>query len=70
MAQVGETIATGAPATCDECGVTPKLGVYSSAAGFYIGTHCKNCGPYSRESGYYVTREKAQEALKSGNYSR
>jgi len=64
-----ETIARGADATCSDCGVTPTLGVYSSQAGFYIGTYC-DCGPYSRESGYYKTQEEAEAALKKGDFER
>jgi hypothetical protein len=58
----GETIRSGADPTCDECGVTVKLQVCQSAAGYYIGTMC-DCGPYSRESDYYSTHEAAQLAL-------
>jgi len=65
----GETIATGAPATCEDCGVAVTLEVQISAAGFYVGTWCE-CGPYSRESGYYPTREKAEVALISGEFGR
>jgi hypothetical protein len=65
----GETISTGAPATCEDCGVTPELKVHKSPAGFYIGTYC-NCGPYSRESGYYMTREEAEKALEKGGFER
>lgn len=61
----GETIMSGAPSTCPDCGVTPELDVHRSAAGYYIGTFC-GCGPYSRESDYYPTREAAEAALKSG----
>lgn len=67
----GETILTGAPETCSDCHITPKLSVYSSpgGAGYYIGTYCE-CGPYSRESDYFKTRELAEKALaewKQGN---
>ena len=65
----GETIASGAPPRCEECGTMPKLDVYLSGAGFYIGTYCQ-CGPYTRESGYYRTRELAQAAFVSGAYGR
>lgn len=62
----GETIATGAADKCKDCGHELVLGVQKSAAGFYLGTWC-GCGPYSRESGYYATREEAEEALKTAN---
>jgi hypothetical protein len=59
----GETIANGASKTCTECQVTLFLKVCQSAAGYYVGTQC-NCGPYSRESGYFGSREDAELALK------
>jgi hypothetical protein len=65
----GETIASGANPTCGECQRTPELKVYESGAGFYIGTYCA-CGPYSRESGYYPSREAAYDALISGDFGR
>ena len=65
----GETIASGAPPRCEDCDTMPKLAVYLSGAGFYIGTYCQ-CGPYTRESGYYRTRELAQAAFDSGAYGR
>jgi hypothetical protein len=40
----GETIASGAPPRCEDCATMPKLDVYRSAAGLYIGTYC-HCGP-------------------------
>jgi hypothetical protein len=49
MALRGETIYSGAPGTCEDCGVELVPGVHRSAAGFYIGTWC-DCGPYSRAS--------------------
>lgn len=61
----GETIRTGAPATCPTCNITPDFLVYSSNAGYYIGTYC-NCGPYTRESNYYTTPQEAEGALESG----
>ena len=54
---------------CEECGKTLIPQVLHSGAGYYIGTWC-NCGPYSRESGYYGTRIEAQEALNSGLFGR
>jgi len=69
----GETIATGAPTKCGDCGHALKLEVIHSNAGcyigteYYIGTECY-CGPYSRESGYYRTHKQAERALVSGEY--
>lgn len=63
MALPGETLSLGAPMTCPDCGQdVSTLRVLQSAAGYYIGTHCA-CGPYSRESGYYKTRELAANDL-------
>ncbi len=69
MTPPGETIGEGAPPHCDDCGRMPKLDVYRSGAGYYIGTYC-SCGPYSRESGYYRTPELAQADLDTGAYGR
>mgnify|MGYP006936247466 CR=1 FL=1 len=63
MAMYGETIHLGAPRTCKECGTVLEEEVLKSGGGYYIGTRCK-CGPYSRESRYYRTREEADWALK------
>jgi len=67
----GETIKSGAAKVCDECNVEvlTRLGVQRSGAGYYVGTTCE-CGPYSRESGYYRTGAEAAEALASGSYGR
>lgn len=65
----GETLETGAPHVCGDCRTAPVLGVWQSAAGYYVGTRC-SCGPYTRESGYYASEESAREALASGDYSR
>lgn len=65
----GETIATGAPSVCPDCKHAMELQVLRSAAGHYIGTQCF-CGPYSRESGYFPSREKAQVALDKGIFTR
>ena len=65
----GETIASGAPSVCPDCRTHLKDEVLRSAAGFYIGTRCE-CGPYSRESGYYETSESAGIALEHGIYRR
>ena len=65
----GETIASGAAETCEDCSITPALDVYHSGGGYYVGTYC-NCGPYSRESDYYPTYEHAVAALNSGEFGR
>lgn len=66
----GETLKSGASATCEDCVVTVYPCVMQSQAGYFIGTKC-NCGPcYTRESGYYATREDATEAFMSDTYGR
>lgn len=62
----GETISTGAAKTCKDCKETPEFKVYASpgGAGYYIGTYCR-CGPYSRESDYFKSRDAADAALAS-----
>jgi len=39
------------------------LEVLESAAGYYLGYCCDQCGPYSRETGYYIYEEEAQADL-------
>lgn len=60
MALPGETGHIGK--SCPDCKQPLYLEILQSGAGFYIGTRC-DCGPYSRESGYYPSREAAQKAL-------
>ncbi len=55
--------------SCPDCKIVLRLEVLFSAAGFYIGTRCE-CGPYSRESGYYFTETDAALALSSGQFGR
>lgn len=62
MVMNGETIRNGAPSVCPECATELALEVHLSGGGYYVGTWCQ-CGPYSRESEYYSTREQAQSAL-------
>ncbi len=62
---VGDTVTT-----CMDCGRELKLGVLRSAAGHYLGFICHQCGPYSRESGYFPDAETAKAALESGSYGR
>jgi hypothetical protein len=64
-----ETLANDAPRICSECQEEPQLGVYMSAAGYYVGTYC-GCGPYSRESGYFASEEDAKSALRTGKFGR
>jgi len=66
----GETILTGAPDRCDTCNVLVEFKVMRSAAGWYIGTEC-DCGPYSRESGYFASEERTAailECWRQGHY--
>jgi hypothetical protein len=49
---------------CTDCGAELPLQVCHSNAGFYLGHYCNNCGPYSRETGYFPTREIAETELK------
>jgi len=58
----GETVLSGAPQTCQDCGIQVHLDVYLSQSGWYVGTVCK-CGPYSRESGYFSTANAALATL-------
>lgn len=63
----GETLFFGAPKICDGCNThVGKLRILMSAAGYYIGTYC-DCGPYSRETGYFSNRNAAQKALNAIN---
>jgi hypothetical protein len=55
---------------CMDCHTKMKFSVQSSAAGFYIGTMCSKCGPYSRESGYFASKELAQNALDTNSWKR
>ena len=56
--------------TCHECGTELSIDIQKSAAGYYVGFWCENCGPYSRESGYYRSYEEAEKALSTGSYGR
>lgn len=65
----GETIASGALVVCPECAIHVVTQVLRSPAGFYIGTRC-DCGPYTRESGYFRTHSSAAHALETGQFDR
>ena len=58
----GETILNGAPNVCPDCKRKLEFAVQQSAAGYYVGTWC-DCGPYSRETEYFDTREEAEMSL-------
>lgn len=58
----GETVLSSGTKTCRDCESPLPLTVLMSAAGYYIGTAC-NCGPYSRESGYFPSHGEALSAL-------
>ena len=60
----GETIMSGAnKGQFDKFGVS-ELKVMKSPAGYYLGTSKENI-PYTRESGYFLTKDQAEEALDS-----
>jgi hypothetical protein len=63
----GETIMSGANPEC--CGKKLTFKVLQSAAGYYIGTQCQNCGPYSMESNYFKDGATADVALKQGTWN-
>jgi len=55
---------------CMECNTSLTIQVLSSAAGYYIGFFCPECGPYSRESGYFHSRGEAETVLDLGDFGR
>ena len=63
-----ETVLSEAAPNCPECHRHLDFQVCQSAAGYYIGTWCSTCGPCSRETDYYPTREAADKAHKSGQW--
>lgn len=50
---------------CSECKTKLPLRVLKSAAGYYVGYFCPNCGPYDRISDYFHTSELANVVLTS-----
>lgn len=68
MALPGETVGPYG-AYCVDCQKKLTIDIYHSNAGYYVGYWC-DCGPYSRESGYYRTFGEAEKALTSGDYDR
>jgi len=69
MALPGECV-NETQTVCMECGTTIDLQVLCSAAGYYIGFFCPECGPYSRESGYFHSRDQAETVLDLGDFGR
>lgn len=63
MAFEGEFHQTLEPIKCEDCGASLPLGIQMSAAGYYIGRWCENCGPYERCSDYFPSREAAESEL-------
>jgi hypothetical protein len=55
--------------TCPDCQTVMKLEVLLSNAGYYLGRTCE-CGPYSRESIYFRTRDYADSILQRLNRER
>lgn len=53
---------------CEGCRAQLVLDVQRSAAGWYLGYFCGRCGPYSRETGYFDSCEKADAALDAWLY--
>lgn len=67
MAFAGETVGTGAPGPEQNPDIKGPM-VMHSTAGYYIGFEIFDhdygfAEPYSRESGYFSTREAAEKAL-------
>ena len=48
---------------CMGCHKFLPVGVCVSAAGFYVGTVCENCGPYDRKSMYSKSEEEVEHWL-------
>lgn len=70
MVMPGETTG-GMPVTiCENCFLLMPLRVWQSAAGYFLGYICPQCGPYSRESGYFKSKAEATEALESDQWER
>lgn len=62
----GETIRSAFKPVCTDCREPLVVCVLRSAAGHYLGTACL-CGPHSRETGYFASREEADLALGAFN---
>ena len=63
MAIEGELSGFHRELVCADCGTKMPLQVCESAAGYYLGYWCDECGPRSRETGYFRTYEEANTEL-------
>ena len=62
MALPGELKGLGT-VICEDCGSEMPIRVCISGAGPYLGHTCPQCGPYSRETGYYASMAEARRNL-------
>ena len=53
--------------TCTNCHSELPLRVCRSAAGYYVGRFCDNCGPHGRDSGYFADEVEATDASEEGS---
>lgn len=55
---------------CCDCGTELHVEACHSAAGWYAGLWCPNCGPYDRLSFlYYETKEEVVELIEEGAFA-
>jgi len=57
-----ETISNGADPICPDCGKEATWFVRSNGTSNCVATHC-NCGMYSRETQYTISRQEAEDWL-------
>lgn len=58
----GESNLNG-PKVCEDCHQSLETRVCRSQAGYYLGSWC-NCGPNSRDSGYFDSKDEADACLR------
>lgn len=46
------------PTNCADCGAVLNYDIHKSAAGYYFGSICPNCGPYARYTDYFSEKMK------------
>ena len=61
----GETVSSGAPSTCAECGKEMELDVCSTPRGYFLGYMCSAHGVCTRETDYFDERQAAADALET-----